>query len=239
MKIAILGNSHVICLKQGWDRMRSDIDDVEVTFFASKGPGLSNLRCEAGALVATDEALIEDLRYSSGGTREIVAAAYDAFLVAGVGGRLPRIRTRFSSAVQAQCLRDWTDSSLNARICAMLRSLTPAPIYAMHAPAAAAGASRSDPEASLSHDDVFRQAALEFERIGARLLPQPASTLESNGFTKADYAVGSLRWSVFGAHPPQHFPDTDIAHMNADFGEIAMQAFFERLDIRMRMSASA
>lgn len=229
MKIAVLGNSHSICIKQGWDRLRGQLDGVEMTFFASEGASLDGLRCEGGALVATNAKLQEALHYSSGGISEIVAGSYDVFLTCGLGRAFPRVPAHLSSAVRNLCLQDWAEASLIATVSAMLRTLTPAPIYAIHVPAAAAGFSRPDAPVSAPYDERFQQAAIAFDRIGVCLLPQPASTLEQNGFTKPEFAVGSTRWTVFGNKPPKLYPATDIVHMNADFGEIVMRAFFARL----------
>jgi len=231
MKIAVLGNSHAICIKQGWDRLRHQLEGVEVTFFASEGASLDALRCEAGALIATNARLQEALHYSSGGIDEIVVGSYDVFLICGLGRAFPRIPPHLSSTVRGLCMQDWAEASLIAKVSAMLRSLTTAPIYVVHVPAAAAGFSRPDAPVSIPYDERFQQAAIAFDRIGVCLLPQPASTLEQNSFTKPEFAVGSTRWTAFSDKPPKLYPATDIVHMNANFGEIVMRAFFARLGI--------
>ena len=225
-KLCVIGNSHVAALKSGWEKMRDDFKDIEVTFFASAGKSLSCLELRGASLVPRNKPIAEILSFTSGGLSEVAIPDYSAFLCYGLGLQLPALDQRLSTACSNAVLRDALDQSLNLRIARMLRSATQAPIYVAHNPQQATS---HEPEKTFprqSYATLSRELGRLLEPDALALAAQPASTLDDDWTTKSHYASGSVRLDTGRRTPNRAHPDNERVHMNGAFGTAYLSELF-------------
>ncbi len=224
MRIAVLGNSHVACLKQGWDRIAARHPDLHLSFFASRQEGLKGLRLEGGALVPGDAALARDIAITSGGLERVVLADFDLFLVHALGLAAPAMDLRLSSAVQRQICRDALARSLNMSLCRLIRGASSAPIVIGLNPQRAPDESSPVPRHRLPYGEVCAVLARHVELDNVRLVEQPAHTLANGWNTRDELSRGSTRLDVGDRISNAEHPVNETSHMNAEFGRIYMES---------------
>lgn len=225
MRICVLGNSHVASLKLGLEKI-AKAGRPELVFFASRANSLAALRLDGRRLVAPHENLAKALRHTSGGADAVDLDHYDAFLVYGLGFRLPGLQRSLSSAVQRQACRDTAEQTLSHRICSQLRKGTPKPVYVGHDPQEAAKRGVSASAEHLPYDSVFDMTAGELMRDKVQLVRQPRQTFADAWFTRQEFSAGSIRLDIGDEMSNQLHPEEDNKHMNAEFGRLWLADFF-------------
>lgn len=229
MKICVLGNSHVASLKLGLEKSPPARGKLDMVFFASRAGALGGLRLNGARLVPSNDNLARALAHTSGGISEVVPDDYDAFLVYGLGFRLPLVGRHLSSAVSRQVCRDAATQSLNYRICTMLRMATDKPIHVGHDPQEAEGRRNPRLSGDLPYEAVFELMRSELGREGLRLVAQPRQSFADSWFTIKGFSVGSTRLDIGDAVSNELHGETDNKHMNADFGRIWVDHFVSGL----------
>lgn len=229
MKICVLGNSHVASLKLGLDKLSASQKNVEMVFFASRGGALGALRLEGHRLVPANDNLAKAIAHTSGGKSEVALDEYDAFLVYGLGFRLPVLGRNLSAAVSRQACRDTATASLNYRICTLLRRATDKSIHLGHEPQEAAGQKSHRASDGLPYETVLEQMERELLGDGLKMVAQPRQTLADDWFTIPKFSAGSSRLDIGDAVSNELHPDADTKHMNADFGRMWLENFLARL----------
>lgn len=223
MRICVLGNSHVASLKLGLEKLPAECKNLEMVFFASRGGGMQGLRLEEDRLLPTGEGLTKSIAHTSGGKTEVVLAEYDAFLVYGLGFRLPLTAGHLSAAVKRQLSRDTLASSINFRLCSLLREATDKPVYVGHDPQEAAGRRHPDLAAHLPYEAVYAMAREDLARHDVQLLTQPKQTFADTWFTIPSYSAGSVRLDIGDERSNTLHDDTDSKHMNGEFGRVWLE----------------
>ena len=100
LKIGILSNSHAASLKVGWESIKENYPNIELTFFAAANKGMAKVKPESGNRFTSADILITRmLSITSGGLGSIEVDDYDAFLVYGLFLILPRLDHRHTRAV--------------------------------------------------------------------------------------------------------------------------------------------
>jgi hypothetical protein len=237
MRICILGNSHTGALKLAWSKLTASVPQVELIFFAAPGIGFAHADLEGGHLVPRSKRLKELFAYTSGGLESVDIAAYDAFLVYGLGFSIPRAKIdnhRYSSAVVSATYSDLLAKSLNWRLGNFVRSVTHAPIYVGHNPVPSLGEvpaalPAADKEMSWSYDEsagIFSRILAERDML---FIAQPHVTFGEDGMTKREYSFGSLKLDVGGRDGSDVHDADDIGHMNEEFGRIWLESFFKAI----------
>ena len=82
MRIAVLGNSHVACLKGAVDI--ANFETPELIFFAARGKKLRHLQHRDHVIYSDNEQVSRTLRFTSGGSESITVDQFDGFLIMGV-----------------------------------------------------------------------------------------------------------------------------------------------------------
>ena len=230
MRICVLGNSHVACLKLAWDQLKDAYPKTSLTFFADRQNGLVGLTPKGSALVPSNEALAETIGYTSGGQKVVETADYDVFLVCGLNLYLPKLDARLSRAVVQATCRDSLPASLNFRLALRLRALTAKPVHLAHCPQRAYTPQTCADRNSMPYIRVFRWASQVANDHQLSLNIQPLRTLEDGWSTRLAYSRGSTRLAIDDEIAPDAaHSKADTAHMNADFGRLYLERWFDTL----------
>lgn len=225
MKICVLGNSHVASLKLGLEKIAGGPNKAELVFFASRGSAMGSLRLDGKRLVAANENLARSITHTSEGRKEIVVDDYDAFLVYGLGFRLPILGRHLTSAVRRQACRDTATASLNHRLCALLRKATDKPVHVGHDPQEAVDARQPRLSERLPYEAVFELTANELRGERLRLVSQPRETFADDWFTQQKFSSGSTRLDIGDDISNELHRDEDNKHMNGEYGRIWLESF--------------
>lgn len=228
MKLCIIGNSHIACLRNAWREEAEITQEHEVIFFGATGARLTKLKAsvEDRCLIA-EPPLTEQLQQTSGGLGHIATDDYDAFVIVGLSNSVHDLVSAFTGAkysmqVQAEATRDFWVSRNLFPVVNLLRSVCDKPIYIIHSPLEALPAPLPVPIST--YDDMIRTSQTQvFNDFGAKLLQQPNSTLNGGMATKRKFSSGSVRLNLRNDGRARHHPQEDIEHMNADFGGIMLK----------------
>lgn len=227
MKICVIGNSHAGAIRLGWDRIGADYPGIELCFFAVGGEGLRQLGVRDGRLVPGRPALRAVLEFTSGGWGEIDPAAYDLFLLYGLGFAPVGIAMpgNYSAAVREATRRDIFRRSVANHVLTLLEGVTDKPILLGHGPFPAAQLGDLSQDGSLqdyrSELDWYRR----FLAGRALLIGQPEETMQTAGATRPDFSKGSRKLATGDREDNEHHPATDTKHMNADYGQLWLRHF--------------
>lgn len=232
MRICVLGNSHVASLKLGLEKLPGATKSASMEFFASRASALGALRLQENRLVPMNDNLARSIAHTSGGKSEVALDEYDAFLVYGLGFRLPVVEAQLSAAVRRQVCRDSLSQALNFRMCSMLRQATRKPVYVGHDPQEAQGRKSPAVARSLPYEAVYELMRGELAREDVRLVAQPRQTFANSWFTKPEYSAGSTRLDIGDAKSNELHSDVDNKHMNGEFGRIWLESFFPAVGVK-------
>ena len=249
--VCVIGNSHTAAFAQAWkSHLEPELPGVSLTFFAANLQKLVHLVYEDGAFTTHDKELAEGLAMTSGGLTRAEIAAYDAFLLVGLGLRITvtslcgqygtvqhrawgPVGTLVSNAVFAAMVEGALKEPQPFWILEKIRAAGTQPVLLCATPF------RSDKEVSWSFtrknrrfaDDTFRSKVIAqcqeigsalAVRHGAEFVWQDESTISVPGFTKAEYAQGALRLGKARLE--------DGLHMNEEFGRVMLMRALTRLD---------
>ena len=85
MKIALIGNSHIACVKLAYENATLDLRErLNITFFGAPGSGLADLKLKSKTLLTNNEDLRKQLAMTSGGLEKIDLDHYDAIILMGM-----------------------------------------------------------------------------------------------------------------------------------------------------------
>lgn len=229
-RICIIGNSHVACLKTGWNTLRDRYPGMKLTFFASRAGRMSALRAQGTTLVPGNPQLEADIRFTSNGKSSINLAEFDGVLIVGLGLRVPALEARLSAAVIAATASDSLTASINHKLATLVRAACQCPVWIGHTPQKAIAANGRETPKFASYQRSFEALRRALDIPGARLIPQPEITLFKNWNTKLEFSQGSTRLDVGDSISNQPHPSKDDEHMNGHFGAIYLQSLFTTLE---------
>ena len=84
VRVAVLGNSHLAAAKLGWDLIREEHSEFELTFFGAPGLMMGDLALDGMSLTPTTGRLRKKLASSSGGHDRITPSDFDRFILYGL-----------------------------------------------------------------------------------------------------------------------------------------------------------
>lgn len=228
LQVAVIGNSHVAALREGWNEARRDFPGVRLVFHASRGAGLRDLRPdpERMRLVPMHANVRTDVAYTSGGDGSIGLGGVDLCIVCGLdlpGRFCYGDESDLSAAVLDAVLADRAACAATG-VLEQIRRISAVPVLLAHVPLPGS----DDPGAArVAADDGWRQQYADglswvnarwFESRCALVVPQPAETLGTPWRTRRSYSAGSRRLDIGDSVSGEpHAPGDDI-HMNADYG---------------------
>lgn len=230
LRLCIIGNSHIACLKTAWDLMAQDRERLTCTFFGSPGGGMQELQRDGSRLRPASSKLKRDMKFTSGGKDIIRLDDYDAFLLVGLRFFSPVFDRRLSAAVSEAALRESFGGTLARRIAADIRGASSAPIFIGSTPRPLkAGVAAENDRCYMTAAEVSAALTRTFHSEGFRFVPQPAETMRSPWSTKAEFGTDAPRLDHTKAKVDAKFDRDDTGHMNTAYGRIYLEQFFEML----------
>lgn len=227
-RLIVIGNSHVACLKQGWDRIRNESHDIDIVFFAHRGDKIGDLRPKGQSLIAPNEDLKSALAFTSGGKDTIEFSDADLVLLYGLRLRIPfDTGCKYSEQVQNQALKDQVKRSLCLKFIRKIRAISDIKVLVGHDPLPASGHDRPGTKQQYL-DRIKAMNDLMFAPLNAELIHQPIQTVESGFQTNPKYTSNSTRLAIGRRIDNERHPDKDIRHMNAAFGELLLTQLFKK-----------
>lgn len=220
----MIGNSHIGCIKLGWDEVANDFPDTDLRFFASAGDRLREMEVRDSMLAAPNGSLLfERIFETSGGKSEIVPSEYDAFFIIG-GWKIWRLDNRTSSAVLKLYANETITGAMCCDIAFKIRSMTDKPIFVGHNPLKAlpAGTVAKFEKNAMPYRRIVTEAEKAVSDGDIKVVRQPEETRSSEFSTLEVYAKGSRR--LRGKH--EH-PDRELSHMNSQYGRIYTSALLK------------
>jgi hypothetical protein len=247
MKICVMGNSHLACLKLGWQRASARHADVELTFFGTPGLGFQGMKLLGGRLVPASAEVAADMRWTSG-SAEIALERFDVFVLVAlqfaptrvsqvarhfsyVDERLDPRKRLVSRACIEQAVLDGLQSSIAISLARAIGSSTSRPVILLPQPHVSAAWRATEAFQSGFRDApagcwpllaaLWRDCASRTARdAGADVLFQPRETVEDSFFTQHRYCRDSV---MLAEGYSRRHPDDDFVHMNAEYGEILIE----------------
>ena len=253
-RYCLIGNSHLACLKQGWERIRARHPHVALTFFGAAGKAFKELTLAGHALVPADDEMSAGFRWTSGGAAEIRLDDFDCFVTVALGfnpqwivnlarrfsyvdPRLSQTHRLVSRECFTQAITDGLLASSAARIARQIRLATqgkhiillpqPCKSVAIMSTETFQATYQGAPEGCwpLFEDLWTESASAVAEVVGAEVLFQPVETLSHHIFTEHRFSKDSV---TLEEGLSNRHPDTDFGHMNADYGALLLQKLLAR-----------
>ncbi len=246
MKIAVIGNSHIAAVKYAWEDWK---DRAHVlTWFGLAARDMSGLFPQGQCLVTDDELGMKHLAHQSGRTGGICTSDFDGFLIcgcsSGIAACLFHQNLPYSSAALKVALSGfWADSTAFGLI-KKLRQITDKPVWFVPTPLLALNEAeqhrlsrrlenvdRGRFESNLAYQEFCDNSALFWrDKLQVTLLPQPVKTVENSLNTRLEYSVNSIKRLTLGRHEKQGHDADENVHMNPQYGQAVLDAFFSALD---------
>lgn len=231
IRVCVIGNSHVATIKEGWDKIASARPDISLTFFASRRRRILELVADNGKLQPGNSDLMSEISITSGGKTSVDPDEYDVFLIYGLNNFWGNgdLKVRYSQAVWRAWLGDKERNSPAFFVAGLLREITDKPLYMGHNPMKAF-APDDRPVSVLTYDEHIAFLNDEvYQTLPATMIGQPTETICYGVATERKYAIGSKRLKVGFVDDMKNHDEGDIGHMNADFGQLWLEAFLKAL----------
>jgi len=247
-RACIIGNSHLACLKLGWENARSRHAGIDFSFFGSPGLGFQDMELAGAALVPTNSGLAADMQWTAG-HKEIALDHYDAFVLVALQfapTRVSQVARQFSyvdacldprkrlvsRACFEQAISDGLQSSIAISLSKTIRSASGRPVFLLPQPHVSAAWRETPAFRGGFHESpdgcwpllasVWKDCASRIAReAGAVVLFQPQETIEDSFFTRDIYSRDSV---MLAEGYSRRHPDDDFVHMNAAYGELLVEA---------------
>jgi hypothetical protein len=232
MKICILGDSHSGALHRAWQNIKTEYSQHELTFFASRGSTLVNLKIENKCLVSKRSGLTQAIKLSSGGLDSIEVSKYDLFLLYGLKANPCFLagHVYLSRQLKEALIKDLLHHTPSYILYMKIRTLTGAKIYVGHTPLLAAE-KRNDVD---NHDEYKNGSDFlnneYYDKSNGKIVPQPLATIVNGQNTDLSFTIGSKRLDVGIKNESVEHPLGDIEHMNDEYGKLWLTDFLKLLD---------
>jgi hypothetical protein len=225
-KICIIGDSHVSCMKNAWDKIKNDYSDITVVFFANPSEGLSNLKAYDGKLIATTDDLENVLSFTSGSKMPIDPSEYNIILIYGLqlSEYINDNNTIFySRAVSTHAVMDHIHQSLSWAVLKQVRLVTDKLVYIGLKPLLSSSLPSREVTIPEYLQGLKKMNDIVFQQVNALLLSQPIETMENGIRTKEKFSKGSTRFLSPHSIERKHHHKNDPTHMNDDYGKLYLK----------------
>ena len=250
-RVCVIGNSHLACMKLGWDRMRQRHPGCEITFFGSRGALCQHLQLCDRRLIPANDVLAADLRWISGGLTAIALDDFDAFVLMAMQfapTRVSQVARQFSYVdvrldprkrlISRECFLqsafDGLRNSIAVSVAEKIRSAVSKPIVIVPQPHVSAAWRETETYRTGFGNapagcwpllgEIWQDCALKAARaVAAEALLQPGETMVDSFFTEHRFCKASVM--LADGLATEH-PEDDFVHMNAEYGEIVLDALF-------------
>lgn len=229
MKICMIGNSQMACLKQAWPAVAPAWPDLQVGFFGAPGEWLDTLAWMDGSILSSEQRVADMLAVVTGGAPVLNPADWDGFVLAGLSMNVRPHRTadwldrRLSAALRHAVLRERFATTTMAHVLRLLRRGSAAPVWLMPnpRPRPPQEAEAPAPPSAQSHAEALAdlRQALEGTVPGGpvHVVGQPEDTLLEGRWTQPHFGEGAMKL-IARADGSQTQDSEDRTHMNPAFG---------------------
>lgn len=97
-KICVIGNSHLAALKLGWDQIKADHPQVDITFIGAPGNHMEDLRVRDGKVFAGNPSLKYKISKLCKNFDEIKISDFDQFIIVGSNFGIGHVAYAFGEA---------------------------------------------------------------------------------------------------------------------------------------------
>ena len=234
MKICIIGNSHIACLKFGWDLIKDGYPNDSITFFGAHHLYLFDTAVENGKIVPLTDTVRQSFKITSDGLDCIDLSDYDFVVLHGIMNDLLYFkghyffRNRFySEQVKDLHVQNMLNIHPALHMIRLVSSVSPIPLLVSHKPFRAFHI-QSESVSQNDYETLVSAMSRDLGKLGAIFFEQPRETINNYHYTFISYAKSSMRL-------PPHNQETDfheegeINHMNSEFGEIYLHHLFRKI----------
>ncbi|RUO45160.1 hypothetical protein [Idiomarina aquatica] len=236
--IAVIGTSHVGALKQAWKELGNELNRYKFTFFAARSSmyraaGVRFLTHSNGILSPKTEQLDAAFAYTSGQpTGDVVLADYDAIWLYGF---TPRVTLDFvegvSAAFKQKCFEQIATKKSACYVAEVIRNEGfSGPIVVSPPPMRIIEQQPTIVTPDNAYQSYLQGYSLCLETFKTTLLVQPEASLTREFSTVSHYGVGSAKLDVSGDGEIKH-PESDVSHMNKEFGKVMLRSFLNANDL--------
>lgn len=225
MRICVVGNSHMGCLKQAWDSLAPHHPGIKAGFFGLPAGGLRALAARPdGRLGVDDPDAQQMLSRIAGGAPDLDPAAWDGFVLTGLAVNLRPQRVeywpdrRLSAAVRTALVRARFAPTAMAHVLRLLRASRPCPVWLVPQPLSRRRPGETIPELpphAQSAEQALADLRLALEDETTRVVGQPTGSIIDGLWTDARYGEGAV-----GIASAQEKGSEDFGHMNAAYGRL-------------------
>lgn len=126
LHLCVLGDAHVMLLKAGWEKIRSQHPDIRITFFAITPTAMNDLYIDNRRLMHREEQVKRSLRETSGVSELIEVDMFDILVVHGLGLGLDPLLKALHDSGTLTAKESETDATKIHRTLLSLIEATPA-----------------------------------------------------------------------------------------------------------------
>lgn len=240
MKICIIGNSHIACVKKAWDEMSlSGSYPHQVTFFGSHADTLLNTESNSTGLFPKNDQVRKSFILTSGGEESVIFNKYDLFFLHGFSPSFRNYHSLynyFDLRFASSGFKKDSFMNISDTMSKLLKHMmnTQKPVFVTPRPSKAV----DDYEKVLDSDKVDNEvyekvlAYIEngFKNIGFKYLHQPEETLIYNNFTKKEYNTSGIGLGEVPKKDNDHILSSkNLTHMNKAYGKVYLEDIFRNL----------
>lgn len=254
IKIAVLGNSHLAAFKLGWEIIKEDFPNFELTFFGSPTTSMRFFKVDDDKLVPTNTTTLENIRWTSNGY-EYIPGNMDAYILVGMGYSFVHLmdlvknhrllqdydkndetKQLISENFLNMAMSETLQKSNAITLIDMLQHITKSPLIYTPNPYASEDI-LNDVKFDYYHLNSYLEMAYNcylknidnlFCERKTTFVKQPEGTITNKIFTKEIFSKNSvkLKHGLNNKHE-----ESDHFHMNAEFGAISLRDIFLNYDV--------
>jgi len=248
-KIAVLGNSHLSAFKLGWEIIKNDFPDLELTFFGSPTTSMRFFKVENNTLVPTTDKVLENIRWTSDGY-DYIPGDMDAYILVGMGYSFIHLidlwknhrlfkyynkddesKQLISESFLEKSMEGTLRNSNALTLIDMLKKITTSPLVYAPNPYASINILQDGNYDYYHFDDLMKKAYDYYFKCADSLFlerevffaVQPESTIHDNMFTQDVFSRNSIK--LKSGLDSKH-ASSDYFHMNAEFGAVSLRDIF-------------
>lgn len=242
LKICLIGNSYIACIKNAWDSISENYDH-SISFFGSSGDTLINTKGNQNKLIPTTQQVQNSFHVTANGQKEIDFSLFDVCIVHGI---LPPLlywhdlwhdlksNIFYSQEFIHICMKNFnpivTDSfkPTAKHLIKEIKSCTSIPIIFTIKP------NPAFPEHKLiindhEYNDLCNFLTTVFDILGIYYIPQPKDTIDNYLYTKPQFNKNALRLGSIPTLEPKFARPGDYWHLNAAYGESYLKQILKYL----------
>lgn len=244
-KVLIIGNSHIASLKNGWDLLKQQKRETsELLFLGARRDRVSKLEITNGCLYSHNDEVSKSFEYTFGNKQvDLNVLKPSAILFYGMDMHIPieffykSASGLFSKAVQNIAFSDMVNTAWSFKVIQRVRAHFSGSIYVAMPFRASPTPQANEVSSALEKNnaDFIKTVAYAnrcfYRRLGIEYIPQPFETFDVETFrSHFSFSQGSTRLAVGFDNDDEQHPETDLNHMNAEFGAIFLRKMIDTIN---------